>query len=243
MTPPHTYTFFRVSKTNNIHTSAQKYRDLRLQALKTSPGSFSSTYEIEAAFTETDWIDRLTISDREVFICAATNSTGSTTQWIGQVTLRGPLSAADFELPPEAGQPPQRSDDEEERWQMLSLFTLPDHRGRGLGSQLCQAALEWLRSSTSRVLDDGVAVTLPPPPTIQVRLIVKAGNDVTVALYERLGFVHTGRATLVEAQIVNGDAHLIPVDSDRASAPFTERKGLVMSLWVSRVQDSKSGDS
>ncbi|PWY64787.1 hypothetical protein BO94DRAFT_629336 [Aspergillus sclerotioniger CBS 115572] len=213
-----TYTFFRIPKTDSIHTSAQKYRSLRLQALTLSPRSFSSTYEIESAFTETDWIDRLTVPDREVFICAATTTTSSitTNEWIGQVTLRGPSSATAFELPPEAGQPAQRSDDKEERWQMLSLFTLPEHRGQGLGGKLCQAALDWLSSR------DGVA------PRIQVRLIVKAGNDVTIALYRRLGFVHTGRATLVEALIANGDEHLVPVESEETVAMFRERRGLVM---------------
>ncbi|CAI7673654.1 unnamed protein product [Penicillium bialowiezense] len=223
-----TYSFFRISKTTGIESSAQKYRELRLKALQTSPGSFSSTYEIEAAFTDDEWIDllllyqdRLTVPDREVFICAATPIDPSQdTQWVGQVTLRGPASSADFELPAEADQPPQRSDEEEERWQMLSLFTLPEYRGHGLGSKLCQASIEYLRSYKSS------------PRDIQVRLIVKAGNDVTVELYRRLGFVHAGRATLVEALIANGDEHLIPRDQN--SVMYTQRQGLIMISRISR---------
>lgn len=225
MASKYTYSFFRISKTDGISASAQKYRELRLQALKTSPGSFSSTYEIEAAFVDSDWIDRLTVPDREVFICAATPtdqdpSCPSDIQWVGQVTLRGPASSDDFELPPEAGQPPQRSDEEEERWQMLSLFTLPEHRGRGLGGKLCQASIDYLRSYRSS------------PKDIQVRLIVKAGNDVTVELYRRLGFIHAGKATLVEALIANGDEHLIPKDGNEAM--FTVRQGLIMISRISR---------
>ncbi|KAJ5766054.1 Acyl-CoA N-acyltransferase [Penicillium nucicola] len=222
-----TYSFFPISKTDGINASAQKYRDLRLKALKTSPGSFSSTYDIEAAFSDADWVDRLTVPDREVFICAATPSNcdricPDDIQWIGQVTLRGPSSSADFELPLEAGQPPQRSDEEEERWQMLSLFTLPEHRGRGLGSKLCQSSIDTLRSYRAS------------PRDIQIRLIVKAGNDVTVELYRRLGFIHAGRATLVEALIANGDEHLIPKDQDRNSETYTKRQGLIMISRVSR---------
>lgn len=220
-----TYSFFRVSKTDGIETAAEKYRELRLKALQTSPGSFSSTYEIESAFTDAEWVDRLTVPDREVFICAATSighdtSNPSTTQWVGQVTLRGPASSADFELPSEADQPPQRADDEEERWQMLSLFTLPEYRGHGLGSKLCQASIEYLRSYRCS------------PRDVQVRLIVKAGNVATVELYRRLGFVHAGRATLVEALIANGDEHLIP--KDRSSNMYTQRQGLIMISRVSR---------
>ncbi|KAL3477269.1 hypothetical protein BJX99DRAFT_226318 [Aspergillus californicus] len=225
MASKYTYSYFRISKTSGITASAQKYRDLRLQALKTSPGSFSSTYEIESAFTEADWISRLTVPDREVFICAATPSSDSdpaTTQWIGQVTLRGPASATDFTLPPDANQPPQRPDTEEERWQMLSLFTLPDHRGHGLGSKLCQASLDYLRDYKS------------DPKGVQVRLIVKKGNDVTIELYRRLGFADAGRATLVEALIANGDEELIPDDADRGSAMFVERQGVIMVLRLER---------
>lgn len=225
MASNYTYSFFRVSKTDGIDISAQKYRDLRLNALKTSPDSFSSTYDIESAFTDADWIDRLTLPDRELFICAATPlnlnpSSPDSIQWIGQVTLRGPSSRADFELPAEAGQPPQKADEEEERWQMLSLFTLPEHRGHGLGGKLCQEALNHLRSY--RALPRG----------IQVRLMVKAGNRVTVELYRRLGFTHAGTATLVEALVANGDADLLP--KDLGSAKYSDRKGLIMISRISR---------
>ncbi|KAK4870414.1 hypothetical protein LT330_004762 [Penicillium expansum] len=225
MASNYTYSFFRVCKTDGIAISAQKYRDLRLKALKTSPDSFSSTYDIEAAFADTDWIDRLTLPDRELFICAATRtsldaSSSNGTEWIGQVTLRGPSSRADFELPVEAGQPPQKSDEEEERWQMLSLFTLPEHRGHGLGGKLCQEAINHLRSYRSF------------PRQVQVRLIVKAGNHVTVELYRRLGFMHAGKATLVEALIANGDEGLLP--KDLGSAKYSDRKGLIMISRISR---------
>jgi ribosomal protein S18 acetylase RimI-like enzyme len=219
-----TYSFFRVSKTDGVAASALKYRHLRLKALKTSPNSFSSTYDIESAFTEADWINRLTLPDRELFICAATplspDPSSDDVQWIGQVTLRGPSSRADFELPVEAGQPPQKSDDEEERWQMLSLFTLAEYRGHGLGSKLCQEAINHLRSYRSF------------PRQVQVRLIVKAGNHVTVELYRRLGFIHAGKATLVEALIANGDEDLVP--KDRTSDKYSERQGLIMISRISR---------
>ncbi|CAI7626054.1 unnamed protein product [Penicillium glandicola] len=211
-----TYSLFRVSKEDGIAVSAQKYRDLRLKALQTSPASFSSTYDIEAAFSDAVWIDRLTLPDRELFICATTPLnpdplSPDATQWIGQVTLRGPASRADFELPEEADQPPQKSDEEEERWQMLSLFTLPEHRGHGLGGKLCQEAINYLRSYRSS------------PRGVQVRLIVKAGNHVTVELYKRLGFIHAGKATLAEAIIANGDESLLPKNLDVPK--FSDRQG------------------
>ena len=218
------YFFFRISKTEGIHTSVQKYRDLRLKALKTAPGSFSSTYEIESAFTEADWRRILTAPDREIFICAATplnqDSSDLDAVWIGQVTLRGPLSLENFILSPESGEPPQKSDAEEERWQMLSLFTLPEHRGNGLGASLCQNALDYLRTCRSS------------PLGVQVRLIVKKGNHITVKLYERLGFSEAGLATLAEALVVNGDAHLLPADN--SGPKYNTRAGLIMTYHISR---------
>lgn len=222
----YSYSFFRVSKTDNVHDAAQKYRDLRLRALKSSPGSFGSTYEIEAAFSESDWIGRLTLSDREVFICAATPLEGNpsnldTVQWIGQVTLRGPMSRADFALPAESGQSELKPDSEEERWQMLSLFTLPEHRGNGLGGKLCQEAVDYLRIWQSS------------PQQIRVRLMVKPENHVTVKLYERLGFSTAGKCTLAEALRAAGDGDLLPKDT--SSAKYSDRSGLIMSFHMYRL--------
>lgn len=213
------YSFFRVSKTEQVHDSAQKYRGLRLRALEASPSSFASTYETEANFTETDWVNILTAPDREIFICAAasldhTPPQSDAVQWVGQVTLRGPLSQRDFTLPVESDQSPPKPDVEEERWQMLSLFTLPEHRGNGLGPSLCQEALEYLRTCQAS------------PRGIRVRLMVKPENHVTVKLYQRLGFVEAGRCTLAEALIANGDGHLLPRDTN--SSKYTDRKGLIM---------------
>lgn len=238
MKPEHEYSFFRVSKTKNVTEAAQKYRELRLKALKTSPASFASTYETEAAFSESEWVDRLTVPDLEVFICAATPldkdaATSDLTEWIGQVTLRGPISNSDFTLPVESGQPKQTEDTEEERWQMLSLFTLPGYRGNGLGGKLCQVAVDYLRTCQSS------------PCQVQIRLMVKPENHVTVGLYKRLGFTTVGKCTLAEALRANGDGHLLPTDT--SGAKYSDRSGLIMSFhmyrgWTLNFSSAKTKD-
>ena len=224
MESKYAYSFFQVSKTDNIHASALKYRDLRLRALKTSPDSFASKYEIEATFSDADWIKQLTVANREVFICAASPSDANVTdtdsvEWVGQVSVRGPISQQDFTLPPESGQAKPKPDTEEERWQILSLFTLPEHRGNGLGGKLCQEALDYLQ-------------VCRPVSSIHVRLMVKPENHVTVKLYERLGFSTIGKCTLAEALRANGDGHLLP--SDTSSAKYSSRTGLIMSRVIHR---------
>jgi ribosomal protein S18 acetylase RimI-like enzyme len=211
------YTFFRFSQTDQVKASAIKYRNLRLNALKTSPDSFSSTYNTEFAFGDEVWEQRLCEKGKQTFICAASNITSGDAEWVGQVTLRGPLNRSDYELPRESGQP-SADPNVTELWQMLSLFNLPEHRGRGLGKKLCQEALLYLEKER-------------PATGILVRLMVKPQNTVAVRLYQGLGFEDVGRCTLAEALVANGDAKLLP-ENYPAGSEYSSRTGLIMTLRI-----------
>lgn len=210
------YTFFRVSQTDQVKTPAAQYRKLRLNALKTSPESFSSTYAIESSFGDEVWEQRLCEKGKETFICAASQVTSGDTEWVAQVTLRGPLNRSEYDLPTESGQP--SADSEAELWQMLSLFNLPEHRGRGLGKRLCQEALLYLEKERHA-------------SSLVVRLMVKPQNTATVRLYQSLGFEDVGRCTLAEALVANGDAKLLPDDYSTRSE-YTTRGGLIMTRRI-----------
>ncbi|KAL4736100.1 hypothetical protein BDV11DRAFT_21815 [Aspergillus similis] len=222
------YSFFRIDKDNAIASSAKKYKELRLQALSVAPTSFSSTYEIESALTDTEWVNRLAMVGRETFICAARPTKNNTSYsqvseqsiWVGQVTLRGPQSPEDFALPDESGQKKLTKEEDKELWQMLSLFTLPDHRGQGLGKRLCQEALNYL------------ALYRESPRKVWVRLMVKPENHATVSLYRRLGFAEAGKCTLAEALVANGDKDLLP--EDISGEKYSSRSGLIMMLEICR---------
>ncbi|CZR47883.1 uncharacterized protein FPRO_13550 [Fusarium proliferatum ET1] len=216
------YSFSRVSKMDSVQESAIQYRELRLKALKASPESFSSTYEIESQFTETQWMGRLLQDDRENFVCVATPvnpDASSMAQWVGQVTLRGPVGREAFTLPEVSGQPLPGGDDED-RWQMLSLFILPDHQGRKLGQGLCRDVIKHLQETQRK------ARTV-------VRLMVKPQNTTTVHLYEKLGFETVGKCTLAEALVANGDGHLLP--EDITDARYSTRSGLIMIYTISKT--------
>lgn len=222
------YSFFRIVKDHAIASSATKYKELRLQALSVAPSSFSSTYEIESSLRETEWVDRLSANGRETFICAArpTQNNPSYSQipkqsmWIGQLTLRGPLCPEDFILPEESGQKNPTDIRDKDLWQMLSLFTLPDHRGRGLGKRLCLEALNYLTSYKDS------------PREVWVRLMVKPENHATVSLYRGLGFAEAGKCTLAEAMVANGDKELLP--ENITGEKYTSRRGLIMMLEIRR---------
>ncbi|KAH6622223.1 hypothetical protein C7974DRAFT_283054, partial [Boeremia exigua] len=121
--------------------------------------------------------------------------------WVAQVSLRGPILAEDFNLPTESGQANAESDPAEVRWQMLSLYTLPSHRSKGLGKKLYEEAFKYLQSRDQNQAN---------PSKVVVRIMVKPDDKVTIKMYGSLGFVHTGVCTLEEALEANGDAELLP---------------------------------
>jgi len=228
MMPPsqYNYSFFHIAKDSTITLLVERYKTLRLQALSIAPTSFSSSYQIESELSNTEWITRLTADGKETFVCAATPIQSyqspelGDTIWVAQLTLRGPQTREEFTLPVDSGQKIPREDEQEELWQMLSLFTLPDHRGQGLGKSLCQEALNYLKSYRDH------------PRMICVRLMVKPENYITVALYRQLGFIEAGKCTLAEALIANGDADLLP--KDISGEKYTARTGLIMISEISR---------
>ncbi|KAH7009049.1 putative GNAT family acetyltransferase [Macrophomina phaseolina] len=208
---------------------AQKYKALRLSALTESPSAFSSTYDIESRLADEWWESRLRLPGRETFICVANAPSGSARagegKWAAQVTLLGPVPASSYNLPESAQQPLVAPDDEEEKWQMLSLYTLPMHRGKGVGKMLCREAFRWLKTKEA---DDGKQ----QPKRVRVRIMVKPENTATVKLYAGLGFEVSGKCTLAEALKANGDEELVPEDG--GGQKYQERTGLIMAATFGR---------
>lgn len=66
---------------------------------------------------------------------------------------------------------------EESSVQVISVWTAPEARGRGVGRATCEAVVEWARQVGER----------------RVRLWVVDGNAAALALYQGMGFRPTGR--------------------------------------------------
>ena len=216
------YRFIHVERTASradLTTSASNYKTLRLTALQESPHAFSSTWEIESQFPDDVWMSRLSQPGQDIFACVFEGGEGAA-EWVAQVTVRGPVPASDFQLPTESGQAIPSPDDEEDKWQMLSLYTAPGHRGRGLGAQLCRTVFEHL------------ARRRDASPRITVRIMVKPDNVATLGLYSGLGFVETGRCTLEEALRANGDGEMVP--EGPLGPKYTTRTGIVMAMRMER---------
>jgi len=63
------------------------------------------------------------------------------------------------------------------RAHLISMWTAPTHRQRGIGRLLVNGVLNWARSRNARVL----------------LLMVTSNNEPAIRFYQRLGFTRTGR--------------------------------------------------
>ena len=134
-------------------------RELRLRALADSPQAFGSSYEREAAFTDDEWragIERFCDPSRGVGFVA--EDEGRACGLVGCIR--------DDEL----------RDDESERGLIISMWTAPEVRRRGVGTRLLAAAEAWAR-------ERGLA---------ELRLRVHEANHAALDLYLRAGFRETG---------------------------------------------------
>lgn len=219
-----------IYKTHHLPTSdptflgfcAGKFSSLRLSALTTSPGAFSSTFAIECAFNAADWINRLKRPEVHTFIAVAyapstkpEEQTIDAGNWVGSATLLGPFPKARYELP-ESGGPQIGEDDMETKWQMAAVYNSPDHRGKGLAKMLIKAAAEFAEAKGGK-------------KNTRIRIMIKPDNVSVRKLYEGLGFVEAGRCTLAEAYISNLDENLVPADGGKSNPErYLTRGGLIM---------------
>jgi ribosomal protein S18 acetylase RimI-like enzyme len=139
--------------------SALVFKTLRLRALEDAPAAFSSTYDKESQLTDAEWIERLA---------------QWTDQWTGNNSViflatdgEGACGIAGSFLHPED-------------WtiaQLVSMWTAPTHRRRGVGRLLVNQVLSWARSREAHTLC----------------LDVTSSNHPAILFYERLGFTRTAR--------------------------------------------------
>lgn len=130
-------------------------RDVRLRALLTDPDAFGSSYERDASHGGDHWEERATgaAAGNEQFIALAEDD-GRVVGMVGAYT------------PDEASRTRH----------LVSTWVVPEARGRGLGSELVGAVVEWARAAGAS----------------EVTLWVVDENRPAMALYEGVGFVPTG---------------------------------------------------
>ncbi len=98
----------------------QIFRDLRLYALKSEPGKFSSNYTLESGFSEETRRDRLAPPLRAYF---GLFDQGKLVGITGAIRNNGDAQATDIIL--------------------VASYIMPEYRGQGLSRKFYKARLEW----------------------------------------------------------------------------------------------------
>ncbi|KIK69903.1 hypothetical protein GYMLUDRAFT_53040 [Collybiopsis luxurians FD-317 M1] len=155
-----------------------KYAALRLLALTTNPECFSSTAERESAFSFEQWRERIDNTDRVTFIAASAVNVSAVDDdratWVGIVTLLTPefLKKESENLPADYRKFAMWSDASHI---LVSMWVHPEHRRRGVGKVLIDAAMKWVERRDA-------------PQSSAVVLEVLDTNRGAAALYKQMGF-------------------------------------------------------
>jgi len=110
--------------------NAMVFKGVRLRALQDTPSAFSSTYADESQLTDTEWLNRVA-------------------QWSGKrsrtylaMDTAGPCGIASGFF----------DQDDLARAHLVSMWVAPTYRRLGIGAQLVNAIVDWVRATGARSL-------------------------------------------------------------------------------------------
>jgi len=138
--------------------NALVFKAARLRALQDAPYAFCATYAEESRLTDADWMERAVQAngERSIFYLA----------------MDGEIACGIAGVLPDG--------DDASRARLVSMWTAPTHRRRGIGKLLVDTILEWAGSHGVRTL----------------QLHVTGKNESAVLFYQHLGFSLTGRTEI-----------------------------------------------
>jgi ribosomal protein S18 acetylase RimI-like enzyme len=149
------------------------FKEVRLRALQDTPSAFGSTYAREIQLTDADWAQRAARWNGE--------------RGIGFLAMDGGIACGI------AGSFLDEADPT--RANLISMWTAPMHRQRGVGRLLVEEIAAWARGR-------GAAELL---------LMVTSSNLPAMIFYQRLGFTRTG-----STKPYPNDSRLIEYEMSRA---------------------------
>jgi ribosomal protein S18 acetylase RimI-like enzyme len=130
-------------------------KTVRLQALQDTPGAFGATYAHESQLSDSEWQNRAERWNGDI--------------GVGYLAMEGdvPCGIVGCFI------------DEKEKTAalLISMWTAPTHRQRGVGRLLVNEVFRWAAAR-------GVTV---------MKLMVTCNNEPALRFYEQLGFTRTGR--------------------------------------------------
>lgn len=218
---------------------ATKLRAFKLHALQVAPEAFSAEFAVESRLPQSTWLSRITVPGTAILVCVAIEQDKDERpsnfgdrqlrilldgEWAGTFTMIGPISREEY-IFPKSGQPEPGPEKSETRWQLTSLFTLPEHRGQGIAKRLTEAAIKAGKSAS-----DEMGRVSGRDVRTRIRLVVHPDNTGVVKMYERFGFVDSARMTVAEACAANRAADAVPKNADPKK--WHSRFGVAMEILV-----------
>jgi ribosomal protein S18 acetylase RimI-like enzyme len=131
------------------------FKAVRLRALHEAPHAFGSTYAKESQLNDSDWIKRAERMNGEF---------GAGFLAMDEDTACGIVGSF-------------LDQNDGTRAHLISMWTAPTHRERGIGRRLVNEVFKWARGRNARIL----------------QLMVTSNNQPAIRFYQRLGFTRTGR--------------------------------------------------
>lgn len=221
-------------------------RDLRLQSLKDSPESFTEKHDAVAARPAGYWQAFITNHTglihiafgvlephaRRIHAAVQDERTKLIMQHGRPLAMgvnTGPIPRERFLCPPDSRIPPNRADEEEQRFHGSMLFHVPDMRGRW-GTKMVQQLIldrdEWLldslRSTKSEI-----------PPLARFRGNIKPGSkqDTLLAYYDRAGWYIAGTQRWRSNLVAEGGVDAVRAAEERGDN-MDERSVVVEKIFT-----------
>jgi ribosomal protein S18 acetylase RimI-like enzyme len=135
--------------------NALTFKAARLRALRDTPTAFGSTYAQESQLTDADWVTRARQWSGERSVLYLAIEEGTACGIAGSFLDQDDATLA----------------------YLVSMWTAPTHRQRGIGRRLVKEILAWACLRRVRTL----------------RLMVTCNNEAAIMFYQRLGFSLSGR--------------------------------------------------
>lgn len=207
----------------------KSFKALRLDALHSAPASFSSNYAHELKFTDEEWTRRILDPTHHHLICRPVHSkvqdkenhelgsaTSSEDEWVGMLTLHGPLSQDQYTFGSDLG-----SDEEETRWYLGGLFLQSEHRGTEMNTAILEAVLRFLRIWTEEALETlfDEVTGLEKSKSARLGGSLRSRDPTLRGLYEALGAVEVGSMDRAETLRIAGNDELIGSEDGEEREP------------------------
>lgn len=217
------YGLFVVPPTHGAEaaTIANKFRVLRLEALKADPDAWLSSYEAEVDVPTDDWLTYLRNPLRTLFVCVAKPHSLDRPaslledRWIGMIQLIGPNPLSKWTWPKAT---PLRSEDEELRYHVTGAFVTKQHRSQRppILARLIWLYNDWqVRNARNLLHQHRIDRRNITKIFCRQRSVVTPKTVHLRKFYESLGTIHYGYVTPAEEFKANEDKVPMPERTEK----------------------------